>query len=222
VKNFKKTNLFSPFSQENSDLGSKPRGLGLGLALSKKLIEDMNGSFQFNSKKDVGTKISIYLPNKFPNDNEGEDIDENVKSNDKKRYRTSSLITLLENSSIHENLIQSQNNQENFVNNENKQGELSKINKLKSNEYGDTVIVLPNQYKEELKIDENKEILESNQKLKALIIDDNWINRKVLSKMLMNQSFQILEANSGLEGIKILSQNKDKIDVILLVFFFKY
>ena len=48
--------IFSPnFSTKNS-------GMGLGLAISKKIIEQFNGSIRFESEKDIGTVFFIKLP----------------------------------------------------------------------------------------------------------------------------------------------------------------
>jgi signal transduction histidine kinase len=49
-------NLFIPFYT------SKPRGSGLGLAVSKKIIADHNGAIEVQSQVNVGTKFTILLP----------------------------------------------------------------------------------------------------------------------------------------------------------------
>ncbi|MBL3284737.1 Two-component sensor histidine kinase [Rickettsiales endosymbiont of Paramecium tredecaurelia] len=49
----------SPFLQINNQLNRKYDGTGLGLPLSKKLVEMMNGHFAIESKKGKGTKITI-------------------------------------------------------------------------------------------------------------------------------------------------------------------
>lgn len=52
--------MFSPFDrlgQESSEVG----GTGLGLALSKSLVEAMNGSIRVSSQPGVGTKFSVEL-----------------------------------------------------------------------------------------------------------------------------------------------------------------
>lgn len=54
--------LFKPFSQENLLAHNRPKGLGLGLALSKYLIEKMGGKFEVSSELGKGTKMSVLLP----------------------------------------------------------------------------------------------------------------------------------------------------------------
>lgn len=51
-----KNRAFDPF------LTTKEDGIGLGLYLSKKIIEDHDGWIQLESKENQGTKISIWLP----------------------------------------------------------------------------------------------------------------------------------------------------------------
>ena len=52
----KKNELFMPFSS------SKPRGIGLGLTIVKKLLAQMNGTVEINSRHQQGTEVLIRLP----------------------------------------------------------------------------------------------------------------------------------------------------------------
>ena len=52
----KKNELFMPFSS------SKVSGIGLGLAIAKKLLAQMNGTVEIKSLFDQGTKVQIRLP----------------------------------------------------------------------------------------------------------------------------------------------------------------
>ena len=54
-------NLFKPFTQESSGYARKYEGNGLGLALSKKYIELLNGEISAETKKGVGSTFSIIL-----------------------------------------------------------------------------------------------------------------------------------------------------------------
>ena len=55
-------NLFSEFEQGDQSYGRKYGGTGLGLTITKNLVEMMNGSIQFKSRKFAGTTVSITLP----------------------------------------------------------------------------------------------------------------------------------------------------------------
>jgi PAS domain S-box-containing protein len=54
-------NLFDKFSQEDSSIIRKYGGTGLGMSICKELVDLMNGSIQVNSKKNVGTSISVII-----------------------------------------------------------------------------------------------------------------------------------------------------------------
>ena len=54
--------LFSPFSQEDLNIGRNYEGNGLGLALSKRFIEKMGGSLLVDSIKGVGSTFTFTLP----------------------------------------------------------------------------------------------------------------------------------------------------------------
>ena len=53
--------IFEPFNQ--SATNSKTQGTGLGLTITKRLVEMMNGTINFVSQEGVGTKFSVYFPN---------------------------------------------------------------------------------------------------------------------------------------------------------------
>ncbi|MEP6746509.1 MAG: ATP-binding protein [Bacteroidota bacterium] len=54
--------LFTKFSQEDNSVARKYGGTGLGMSISKKLIELMDGTIDVTSKKNHGTSITFTLP----------------------------------------------------------------------------------------------------------------------------------------------------------------
>jgi len=52
----KQKELFMPFSS------NKPRGIGLGLTIVKKLLAQMNGTIEISSRRNHGTEVLIRLP----------------------------------------------------------------------------------------------------------------------------------------------------------------
>lgn len=54
--------IFEPFEQEHSDARTTYVGVGLGMPIVKKMIDQIQGDISVKSTKDVGTKVSITLP----------------------------------------------------------------------------------------------------------------------------------------------------------------
>ena len=54
--------VMTPFGQVDSTLARRYEGTGLGLPLSKKFVETMGGTFSIESEVNVGTTITIKLP----------------------------------------------------------------------------------------------------------------------------------------------------------------
>ncbi|MDH3476002.1 MAG: HAMP domain-containing histidine kinase [Rhodospirillales bacterium] len=52
----------APFTQVDSDLGRSYEGTGLGLPLSKALVELHGGRLYIESRQEMGTTVTIYLP----------------------------------------------------------------------------------------------------------------------------------------------------------------
>ena len=57
--------IFEPFAQEHTGSRGKFAGTGLGMAISKKLVEEMGGTITFESEKGVGTTFVIRIPFKI-------------------------------------------------------------------------------------------------------------------------------------------------------------
>ncbi|GIZ09170.1 ATP-binding protein [Flavobacterium sp. UMI-01] len=54
--------IFDPFMQLDSVNQAKQEGAGLGLAISKKIVEQMNGEIQVESELEIGTKFTLLVP----------------------------------------------------------------------------------------------------------------------------------------------------------------
>jgi CheY-like chemotaxis protein len=54
--------VFEPFRQIRTGDGEAPRGSGLGLTISKQLVELMGGDLIFDSREGSGTRVSFTLP----------------------------------------------------------------------------------------------------------------------------------------------------------------
>ncbi len=54
--------VFEPFSQEVEGASNKYGSTGLGMAITKKVVEMMNGTIEVTSKKNVGTTFTVTIP----------------------------------------------------------------------------------------------------------------------------------------------------------------
>ena len=60
--------IFEPFAQEHTGSRTKFTGTGLGMPITKKLVEKMGGTVTFESEKGVGTTFVIRVPFKIDSD----------------------------------------------------------------------------------------------------------------------------------------------------------
>lgn len=56
--------VFDPFERENTDLSDRIEGTGLGMAITKNLVDLMQGHIKIDSMVNVGTKITVALDRK--------------------------------------------------------------------------------------------------------------------------------------------------------------
>ncbi|MFR6477842.1 MAG: hybrid sensor histidine kinase/response regulator [Coprococcus sp.] len=62
--------IFEPFAQEHAGSRTKFAGTGLGMPITKKLVEKMGGTITFESKKSIGTTFVIRIPFKIDMDSD--------------------------------------------------------------------------------------------------------------------------------------------------------
>lgn len=55
-------NIFEPFTQENHDARTEYRGTGLGMSITKKLVDQMGGTIQLESQIGIGSTFTVCLP----------------------------------------------------------------------------------------------------------------------------------------------------------------
>lgn len=65
--------IFNPFTRENSSAINKIQGTGLGMAITKSLVDLMNGSIQVQSKPGQGSTFTLKLELRIQNQTRGED-----------------------------------------------------------------------------------------------------------------------------------------------------
>lgn len=91
--------MFDSFNQESYGDARAFEGMGLGLAISKQLVEQMGGTIQVMSRKEEGSAFNIILPSAFPaNSEEGYErpqlmlIDKSPEAYKLMRYHVASAI----------------------------------------------------------------------------------------------------------------------------------
>ena len=62
--------IFEPFAQEHAGSRTKFAGTGLGMPISKKLVEKMGGTITFESEEGAGTTFVIRVPFRIDTDRE--------------------------------------------------------------------------------------------------------------------------------------------------------
>ncbi|MGL5414734.1 MAG: ATP-binding protein [Clostridium sp.] len=68
VSSEKKDKIFEPFTQEDEGIARKYGGTGIGLAICKNLVEQMNGEIFLESQKGLGSTFEVTMPFKIYNE----------------------------------------------------------------------------------------------------------------------------------------------------------
>ena len=77
--------IFEPFTQEHEGSRTKFTGTGLGMSITKKLVEKMDGTITFESKEGVGTTFVIRIPFKIDPDADKREEQKDVSEKSIKR-----------------------------------------------------------------------------------------------------------------------------------------
>ncbi len=71
--------IFDPFSQQDRSTAREFGGTGLGMSITKQLVELMNGSIAINSQKGVGTEVLLRIPLA---ESRGQESDQHLEESD--------------------------------------------------------------------------------------------------------------------------------------------
>lgn len=87
------SHIFEPFERERNSTISRIQGTGLGMAITKNIIEMMNGTIEVKSEQGVGTEVTVSFTFRL---NNGEKIDTNETkepiSLEKKNFSTGRIL----------------------------------------------------------------------------------------------------------------------------------
>lgn len=143
IPDYEVENIFTPFTQVDNSTSRQYGGTGLGLFISKKLVDLMQGSIKVKSQEGLGSTFYIKIPLEVISD-----LEVNQKAN--------------------------------------------------------------------LSFNDNYEdkLLTDFAPIRVLLVEDNVLNQKIVSQMLVNYGFEITLANNGLECLRLLQEMH--FDIILM------
>ena len=95
--------MFDPFEREENSTVSGIQGTGLGMAITKHLVEMMEGRIEVQSKKGEGTRVDIYLS--FPLTADNEKIQEEKAENRRMPDLYGATILLVEDIAINQEFM---------------------------------------------------------------------------------------------------------------------
>jgi two-component system sensor histidine kinase ChiS len=161
IPEHKLKNIFEIYEQVEG-ISEKYGGTGLGLYITKKLVELHGGTIGVTSSAGKGSKFSFALP----------------------------LCRM--NNTIESYIDKVENEDLNF--------------KTKENEY---------ENKDAHQEINSEYIFEEKEIYKVLIVDDEYVNQRVLERYLSKEKFTTLCASTGREALRVLENNKD-LDLVIL------
>ena len=68
IKKIDMDKLFTKFERLDVEINSDVSGTGLGLTITKKLVDIMNGNIEVESEEGKGTKFIVTIPQEVPKD----------------------------------------------------------------------------------------------------------------------------------------------------------
>ena len=85
--------IFEKFSQFDTKMNRNIEGTGLGMAIVKGLVEQMDGEIQVESEYGVGTKISICLTQEIIDERPVGDINLSLRELEEKEFNQAFITT---------------------------------------------------------------------------------------------------------------------------------
>ncbi|GCD09876.1 ATP-binding protein [Clostridium tagluense] len=164
--------IFNRYEQVDG-ISEKYGGTGVGLYVTKQLIQIQGGTISVSSTIGKGSKFIFTIPLC---------TEEDLRANTKESHQNKNNLEIV--------------------------AEYSKHLELKPN-----LVSISLEHERKI-INENIK-LTSSDKYRILVVDDEYVNRKVLKNYLSKDTFEVLEASSGIEALRIVGEDAD-LDLVIL------
>ncbi|KAL0488846.1 hypothetical protein AKO1_015096 [Acrasis kona] len=187
------TKLFQPFSQANSQTYGKYGGSGLGLKISKEIVEHMGGQIKVSSQIKKGSKFYFTLHLKQVHSNYQNGYVKPPLAPVDTQRPSSSLITV-EPEAVDSNTTGTAANTP--ANTPISDALSNRPNPIIVNDVDDT------------------ENFQGNHQYKVLIVEDNLINQKLLARLIKFAGYPLEVASNGKEAVDWVV--KESFDIILM------
>jgi CheY-like chemotaxis protein len=98
--------VFKPYVHVNSDFARRLGGTGLGLPITKRLIELMGGALSVESAPGIGSKFSFILPFKLSSDSDTTVVKEEILMIEQRRPTFRGSVLVCEDNPINQDVIE--------------------------------------------------------------------------------------------------------------------
>ncbi|KDQ30343.1 LOV histidine kinase, partial [Pleurotus ostreatus PC15] len=225
LREFEQVEIEQPKS--SAGLGEcSPRYVGLGLAVVARIVEQLGGQLRVNSKVDEGSRFSFLMPSTFAGDDQHTSSSGSSRSslqsscprsrNRSRSSKGSELERLVEAISTHHMHPQSLSPRSSVPD-----SSLPRPVKIEDGQMDVVTLSVEHANSKSLPVPllipskEQHTPSQAPEQLRILVVEDNDINRIILSKRLRNDGHAVVDATNGREGLDQVEADRE-FDLILM------